>query len=55
MLAVLLHQLHHHAMEYRRLYLQAVEVSAPHEKTAPAGAASAEGGSSPSDDHSAPA
>ncbi len=27
MVAVLLHQLHHHAVEYRRLYLQAAEVS----------------------------
>lgn len=55
MVAVLLHQLHHHAIEYRRLYLQAAEVSRSHEEAPPDVSPPAEGKGLPPDDHGAPA
>ena len=49
MVAVLLHQLHHHAVEYRRLYLQAAAMNASHEGGVPAVDSPGGGGSPPPD------
>jgi CHASE2 domain-containing sensor protein len=55
MVAVLLHQLHHHAVEYRRLYLQAAGMSASCEGGVPALDSPGGGKSPPADDDTAPA